>query len=73
VFDLKIDENVKMPEYRMSHRFRFNHMKVGDSVFFEGQNSSGKSVTALRNFGHREGWKVSARTVEGGVRVWRVK
>jgi hypothetical protein len=50
-------------------------LKVGESVFFEGaaQNIiSGSARTISQREADKASWKWIARTVEGGVRVWRI-
>jgi hypothetical protein len=32
-----------------------------------------ETAKAFRNFAKRQGWVISTMTVEGGVRVWRLK
>lgn len=54
-------------------KYPFSTMNVGDTAFFEGQDSSGLAAKAARHLGHRKGWKFSARNVEGGVRIWRTE
>lgn len=51
----------------------FVGMEPGQSLFVEGEGNRDRSANAARNHAHRHGWKVSIRTVEGGVRIWRLR
>lgn len=65
-----IDKFVGMPKAR--ENYRFADMEVGDSAFFEGQTSQGKAMKAATAHGNYHGKKFSARSVDGGVRIWRM-
>lgn len=68
--DFKIDRDISLPNSRA--KYSFEKMDVGDSVFFEGQNSGGNGPVAARMFGSKAGRKFASRMVDGGVRVWRI-
>lgn len=68
---MKIEKGVPMPAGRAV--YNFDKMEVGDSVFFEGQDTQGKACMAARNYAAMHGMKMVARSVEGGARVWRTK
>ena len=70
---LKIDKNVPMPRPDASPvaKYPWRDMEVGDSFFVAGKTMkqfAGIPGSASRKYGK----KFSARSVEGGVRVWRV-
>ena len=65
-----IDTNIPLPESRVS--YSFGDMSVGDSVFYEAQNSQGKAMKAANSHGNYHGKKFAARAMDGGVRIWRV-
>lgn len=54
--------------------YNFGNMEVGDSMFFEGESIAKgcKQYGAATIYGRNHGWKFKGRTVDGGVRVWRV-
>lgn len=68
-----IENNVPAPSQSGSgvKKYPFEDMSVGDSIFFEGQTSMGKAVLAARAYAKYHGRKVSCRSENGGVRVWR--
>ena len=50
----------------------FDQMEIGDSVFVEGEGTNGTTYSSARARGRRAGKRFTARTQEGGVRIWRV-
>jgi hypothetical protein len=69
----KVEKGIEIKPISPSSRFPFEGMKVGDSFLIEGCNHSERScaLMAIKRFnGH---WKASSRTVEGGIRIWRVQ
>lgn len=73
---MKIEESVPMPQSRAGRPsvYAFEKMKVGDSVFFEGESISKgcKQYIAANMYGRNHGWSFKGRTIDGGVRIWRV-
>lgn len=55
--------------------YPFKDMMVGDSVFFqcEPKGSRSNPAVAARVHGATYGKKFSARKIDGGVRIWRIK
>jgi hypothetical protein len=68
---MHIDENVPLPPIK---RYRFDRMKVGDSLFFETLSEVESAASAAYSYErtHNIGFKVTRRKVEGGYRLWRV-
>jgi len=75
----KIDKNVPIPiGPKAIRRYPLREMEIGDSFFVpdedmpRGKNviHSAISVYAARS---KDGWKFKSRSVDGGVRVWRVE
>lgn len=54
-------------------KYPFREMVPGDSFFVAGQTVREGASSAARVFAHRSGRKFRTRTVEGGVRIWRVE
>lgn len=78
--DFKIEKGVPMPEPGVSpgrpRKYNWPAMEVGDSVFSAGDFAridECNAYSAARVWGTRNGRKFAGRTVEGGVRIWRVK
>lgn len=71
-----IDKNVDIPNSPFGVSV-IKQMEVGDSIVEHGAESASTANSVLyrnaQQFGYRTGRKFSARKVEGGVRVWRVK
>lgn len=73
-FSFKIEHGIPIPRKASSGRrakYPFADMKPGDSIFLPGKkvNALGSILTPHR----RKGLKFTTRSVDGGVRVWRVK
>lgn len=72
---IRIEKGVPIPTKTNEGRPRiypFDELKVGESFFVNGKTAgfiSGSRDQAQR----RTGFVFAARTVEGGVRVWRTK
>lgn len=74
---MKIEKNIPMPPSKRGgpRKYPFADMSVGESAFFENQPAgslSNPSVAAAQ-WGARNGRKFSARSIDGGVRIWRVE
>ncbi len=72
---MKIEKDIPIPKGEGRGRkphYPFGCMEVGDSVFFEGKNTGSKEYVAANALGAYHGKKFSGRTVDGGLRVWRV-
>lgn len=75
---MEIEKNIPLPAARCAanggSRYPFAEMGVGDSIFVEGQDTTGPVAAAARVYAHRVKTKrFSARKVEGGVRIWRIE
>lgn len=46
-------------------------MAVEQSFFVPGEDTQGNAAQSARMYGRRVGKKFSARTMDGGVRIWR--
>lgn len=70
-----IEQGIPMPNYGPS-RSRwcdlFQSMEVGDSTFILGQSVCGQAYKAAKNLQYSTGWVFKGRTLDGGVRIWRV-
>ena len=73
---MKIDRKFPIPTSKgigAPRKYPFLDMDVGDSVFFEGKKIPCKEYTAAQAAGSRTGVKFAARTVDGGLRIWRIE
>ena len=52
----------------------FSKMEVGDSIFIPNENGGGRTVRNARTWGAADGRRIrfSAKSVDGGVRLWRI-
>ena len=67
-----IEKGISIPDKKMPLKYDFlTKMEVGDSVFLSVPLK--KMNTIIYLYGKRTGFKYSARTVEGGMRLWRIK
>ena len=53
--------------------YPFRDMDIGDSIFVAGQASTDGAACSARNLAQRSGLKFTSRTVDGGVRIWRIE
>jgi len=71
----KIDQKVPLPRRKAGRdgsKYPWREMKVGDSFFVQTENA-GNLRSLASNTGRKLNAVFTARSVEGGVRVWRVK
>ena len=68
---IKIDKNIPVPPARLSHRYPWLEMEIGDS-FFTANLSHGNMGTQAARAGKRHNREFVTRKVDGGIRVWRV-
>ena len=79
--DYKIDRGIPIPPLRDKRPRRdkygttkevLSQMEVGDS-FFVGGTAATDVLDKFYNPANRMGIRITARRVDGGVRVWRIK
>lgn len=70
--EFKIEKGIPLPRRSAANKkYDFGAMKIGDSMLCAGVEP--KEVRGVAHAaGKREGMKFATRTVEGGVRVWRI-
>lgn len=67
-----IDKNVPMPGVSSLGIYPWDEMDIGDSFLIKDKKAG--SIRTLAWFaGKQHGRKFSTRTVDDGVRVWRIK
>ena len=71
---LKIEKGIPMPGSlgKGVAKYPFHKMEIGDSVFFEGKTTSSKEYLAANQCGLRKGFKFTGKSVDGGLRIWRI-
>ncbi len=70
---MKIEKGVSPPETRGGNRkYVFPDMEIGDSVFLDGCGHDSNAVVAAKMYFRRTEKKMTARLVDGGIRIWRV-
>lgn len=72
-----IEKGIPAPDMRSVRKklakYPFAKMKVGDS-FFVPEGKLTRISTSMAYFhNHNKPKRVTARTIEGGVRIWRIK
>ena len=74
---MKIEKSVPIPHPPRGRRpeYPFAEMEVGDSILVEGQDTTGPAYNAAKGLQYSQKNRVrfTARTVEGGIRIWRVE
>lgn len=71
-----IESNIPAPKSQGRGRppiYPFGDMDVGDSIFIESQHMGGSAYLAAMQHGRLHSKKFSGRSVEGGIRIWRVE
>lgn len=74
---MKIDKDVPIPtkesgqDKKKISRHIFHDMEIGDSILIDGANQYSPVVCAFRVLSKRHGKKITTRTVNGGIRIWR--
>lgn len=71
---MEIEKNVRIPLSGRGRpkKYDFSDMDVGDSVLIRGEDTSGRAYLAANQYGRRTGKKFTGRSMDGGVRIWRV-
>lgn len=71
---LPIPDDEAAKDARRAKTYNFHALEVGDSILVPGENKSGRAYTAAYNYNARNPEReLTSRTVEGGLRIWRVK
>ncbi len=66
---MKIDKGIPVPARH--NRYPWDRMKIGDSFFVKNADKHNvSSAASLR--GRHYGEKYTCRSIDGGVRVWRI-
>jgi hypothetical protein len=75
---LKIDKSTDVPPikgYTVTHIYRetSKEMKLGESVLLKNRHEAQCFCTAATKIQENLGYKFTQRTVEDGIRVWKLK
>lgn len=72
---MQLEDNVPMPVKRDRVEWPYGKMGVGDSFLVAGDGKNLLVSVCARNKreGDKLGMRLTAKKVEGGVRVWRVE
>lgn len=74
---MKIEKGVEIPVINKNGGrpaiYPFKQMLPGDSVLFLGEKTGGKVYLAAMSHGKRHGQVFSGRSVDGGLRIWRIE
>ena len=76
---MNIDKSIPVPENagRIGgiKKYPFADMQVGDSVFFAGEKIGRRCnpYLAAQQVAIRHGMKFCGRSIDGGVRIWRIE
>ena len=71
----QIENNIPIPTYGQGpNKYHWRKLEVGDSRLYPGFTATNCSpVSAAYAWGKCNNKTFTARTVEGGVRIWRIK
>ena len=70
---MKIEKDIPSPPSAHGNRkYDFPDMEIGDSIFLEGCGHDSKSVVAAKMYFRRNDKKMTARLIDGGIRIWRI-
>lgn len=69
-----IDKGIEMVNKKgRKSKYPFCDMDIGDSVFFKDKTSLDKETVYAYNYGRKSNKRFSAKSVDGGVRIWRTE
>ena len=73
--EILIEKNIPFPDMGnwRKRKYPFPDMGVGDSLFLPDQTASGPAAVAARLYAKKSGRKICSRSVDGGVRIWRIE
>jgi len=66
---IQIDHDIPVPDSKYRTKYPWNQMKVGDSFCAQLTENQRKG---LHSCAKRAGIKITTRTTEEGIRVWRI-
>ena len=71
---MKIEKGILPPPVSVKSNYSFDAMEVNDSVFIAGEmmGSQCRAAHAARLEGRKHGRKFTTRSIDGGVRIWRI-
>lgn len=74
---MEIESGIPIPPAKYGRRgtkyATLMDMEPGQSVFVEGEDTRGPTYNSAQALGRRHGRTYQGRTVEGGLRIWRMK
>lgn len=71
--NIKIEKSIPLPDKRSlnNNKYPYKEMDVGDSFIVSGKKVA--NISSSSRYWHRKtGFTFICRTVEGGVRIWRI-
>lgn len=71
--DIKIEKQIPIPfgaGNKNRTLFPWEKMEIGDSIFIEGRTT--RSLSSAHKWGKKDNRRFCLRTVEGGIRIWRI-
>ena len=74
--EFKIEKGIPFPKCNGAgkpEKYPWSKLEVGDSFLIAGQDARSVSPLTSAASKRHKGRKYSVRTVDGGVRVWRIK
>ncbi len=71
---MKIEKGIAPPSKKIKVAYIFADTELNDSVFFDGELMGSQSAAAFaaRLTGRKYGRKFTTRSIDGGVRIWRI-
>lgn len=71
--EFKVEKGIPVPAFKDAYKYPFSNMKVGDSFFVPMNDPICRKVSyASFQYGKRHKQKFKIRSVDGGVRCWRI-
>ena len=71
----KVETGIPVPQVgdrRKLGKYGFGRMKDGQSIFVPHEKVGGPAYEAARKYAKRNGVTLTCRTVEGGLRIWKL-
>lgn len=67
-----IKHDLPIPDYHARSKYPWSRMQPGDCVVFDNPDDYPAALNAVYGYARRHKWKVTTRTLDTGLHIWRV-
>jgi len=69
-----IENGVEIPPAKTARdKYGLSGLEPGQSVFMLGADAKSAFSKTVQSYFYRKGWGIRSRSMDGGIRFWRVK